>query len=503
MGQPLLEVKGLTKEFPGVKALDNVDFDLYPGEVHVLVGENGAGKSTLAKCILGVYQPDGGDIYFDGKKVTINHPKEALDHGIAAVYQELTTVPYLNAAQNIFLNREPFFPGTQIINHKKMRADARKFLDLLGATTIDLNIPVANLDVADQQMIEIAKALSFNPKIIIFDEPTASLSERETESLFKQIHLLKKQNIGMIYVSHRMQEYHRIGDRITVLRDGKYIRTIREGDLDDHALVNLMVGRDISQVYQRTPNIQDEVVLETVDLNDQKGRVMDCSITLRKGEIVGLAGLVGAGRTELARLIFGIDKPSSGKVFVNKKDVTGHEPNQLVKAGLGLLPEDRKRFGLALKKSIAWNTVAVSLRQVFPKFFTSERKNLEFANRYIKLLNVATPSAKRIAGQLSGGNQQKVVIGKWLSAGSNIIIFDEPTRGIDVGAKMEIYKLMDELVSKGNAILMISSELQEVVGMSDRIYIMKEGEIVAERLRDESPAEEIGRIMVLGKDALR
>ena len=229
----------------------------------------------------------------------------------------------------------------------------------------------------------------------------------------------------------------------------------------------------------------------------------NCSITLRKGEIVGLAGLVGAGRTELARLIFGIDNPSSGKVFVHKKDVTGQDPNQLVKAGLGLLPEDRKRFGLALKTSIAWNIVAVSLRQVFPKLFTSERKNLEYANRYIKMLNIATPDAKRIAGQLSGGNQQKVVVGKWLSAGSNVIIFDEPTRGIDVGAKMEIYKLMDDLVSKGNAILMISSELQEVVGMSDRIYIMKEGEIVAEKLRGECPADEIGRIMVLGKDAIR
>lgn len=503
MEQALLEVKGLTKEFPGVKALDSVDFNLYPGEVHVLVGENGAGKSTLAKCILGVYQPDGGEIFIDGKKVFINNPKEALDFGIAAVYQELTTVPYLNAAQNIFLNREPMFRGTQLIDHKKMRAEAAKYLSLLGANHIDLNTPVANLDVAEQQMIEIAKALSFNPKIIIFDEPTASLSERETESLFKQIHLLKKQNIGMIYVSHRMQEYHRIGDRITVLRDGKFIRTIKEGDLDDAALVNLMVGRDISQVYQRTPNIHDEVVLETVDLKDQKGRVQNCSITLKKGEIVGLAGLVGSGRTELARLIFGIDKPSAGKVFVHKKDVTGHEPHELVKAGLGLLPEDRKRYGLALKKSIAWNTVAVSLKQLFPKFLISEHKNLEFANRYIKLLNVATPNAKRIAGQLSGGNQQKVVIGKWLSAGSNIIIFDEPTRGIDVGAKMEIYKLMDELVSKGNAILMISSELQEIVGMSDRIYVMKDGEIVAERLRDECSAEEIGRIMVLGKDAIK
>ncbi len=500
MEKPLLQVKEITKVFPGVKALDDVDFELRRGEVHVLVGENGAGKSTLAKCILGVYQPDGGEIYLNGEKTSFPNPKDALDQGIAAVYQELTMVPYLNAAQNIFLNRELLFPGTGLINHKKMRSEAKTYLDLLGSTCIDMTVPVTALDVAEQQMIEIAKALSFNPKIIIFDEATASLSERETDSLFNQIHRLKDQGIGIIYVSHRMQEYHRIGDRLTVLRDGKLIRTLAVGELSDEALVNLMVGRDISQVYVRTPNTHSGEVLRAENLSDKKKRVHNCSITLTQGEIVGIAGLVGSGRTELARLIFGIDKPASGKVFLHGKDITGTSPNKAVKMGLGLLPEDRKRFGLALKASVAWNVVAVSLKKYFPNFFISKKKNNEVAETYIKLLNIITPDAKRPVRQLSGGNQQKVVIAKWLSAQSNVIIFDEPTRGIDVGAKMEIYALMDKLATEGKAILMISSELQEVVGMSDRIYVMKDGEIVAHKQRDEATGDEIGRIMVLGEE---
>ncbi len=500
MEEPLLVAKKISKYFPGVTALDQVDLEVYPGEVHVLVGENGAGKSTLAKCFLGVHQPDGGEIYLNGEKVTFQNPKDALKKGIAAVYQELTMVPYLNAAQNIFLNREPRIPGTPLINQKKMMEDAGELLESLSNHCINLKVPVTKLDVAEQQMIEIAKALSYNPKIIIFDEATASLSERETQALFNHIHELKKKGIGIIYVSHRMQEYHMIADRITVLRDGKYICTLKEGDISDEELVNLMVGRDISQVYVRTPNEHSGEVLRTVDLHDKKGRVKGVSITLNKGEIVGIAGLVGSGRTELARLIFGIDKPSSGKVFLHGKDITGAEPNVAVKHGLGLLPEDRKRFGLALKSSIAWNITAVSLREVFPRLFTSERKNIEIADRYVNTLNIITPDSKRPVRQLSGGNQQKVVIGKWLSAKSNVIIFDEPTRGIDVGAKMEIYSLMDELVSKGNAILMISSELQEVIGMADRVYVMKDGEIVDHQLRENLNIETIGKTMVLGKE---
>lgn len=502
MKQPILTVKGISKFFPGVCALDQVDFDLLPGEVHVLVGENGAGKSTLAKCVLGLYQHDGGEFTLEGKPVSFKSPKEGLDHGVVAVYQELTMVPYLNAAQNIFLNREPLIKGTPFVNHKKMQSDAKEILRSLGSDNIDTKIPVKLLDVAQQQMIEIAKALSFNPKIIVLDEPTASLSEREIEPFFEQVKRLRAQGIGIIYVSHRMQEYHRIGDRITVLRDGKFIRTLKVGELSDEQLVNLMVGRDISQVYVRTPNEHTGEALRTEALHDKKGRVKNCSITLNRGEIVGVAGLVGSGRTEMARLIFGIDHPASGKVYLHGKDVTGKSPSHVVQNGLGLLPEDRKRYGLALKASIAWNTVAVSLRKHFQHGVISEKKNRAIAEDYVKLLKTSTPDVVRPVGQLSGGNQQKVVIAKWLSAESDVIIFDEPTRGIDVGAKMEIYALMDKLASEGKAILMISSEMQEVIGMSDRIYVMKDGGIVAEVKREELSPEEIGRIMVLGEEAL-
>lgn len=497
--EPILRVENLTKEFPGVKALDKVKFDLYPGEVHILVGENGAGKSTLAKCILGTYQPEEGDIFLENEKVNFKSPKEGLAKGIAAVYQELTMIPHLNAAQNIFFNREPVYKGTTIINQKLMQQKAKEILKTLNCENIDTTKPVKYLGVAEQQMIEIAKALSVNPKIIVFDEPTATLSDREVESLFKQIHLLKKKKIGIIYVSHRMKEFHHIGDRITVLRDGKYITTLKEGELSDEELVNLMVGRDISQVYVRTPNNHKGEALRVENISDKAGKVRDCSLVVNKGEIVGLAGLVGAGRTEMARLIFGIDKLQSGEIYVHGKNMTNKKPTALVKEGLGLLPEDRKQLGLAVRAPISWNVVAVSLRKYFSHFFVSQARNDEIANEYKESLKIATPSVKKMARALSGGNQQKVVIAKWLSADTDVIIFDEPTRGIDVGAKMEIYALMDRLASEGKAILMISSEMQEIIGMSDRMYIMNNGSIVGHIVREEFAADKIGQMMLLGK----
>ena len=495
---PILKVKNLTKEFPGVKALDNVQFDLFPGEVHILVGENGAGKSTLSKCILGAYQPECGEIYLEDKKVNFKTPKEALANGIAAVYQELTMIPYLNAAQNIFFNREPVYKGTNIINQKLMQAQAKELLKDLNCENIDTAKPVKYLGVAEQQMIEIAKAISVNPKIIIFDEPTATLSDREVESFFKQIHLLKERNIGIIYVSHRMKEFHHIGDRITVLRDGKYITTLKEGELSDEELVNLMVGRDIAQVYVRTPNEHNGEALRVESISDRAGKVKDCSLVIKKGEIVGLAGLVGAGRTEMARLIFGIDRLNGGKIYLHGKEVTGKGPSYLVNEGLGFLPEDRKQLGLAVRAPISWNIAAVSLKKLFPRFFVSQSKNDEVAGEYVKSLKTATPDVKKMARALSGGNQQKVVIAKWLSADTDVIIFDEPTRGIDVGAKMEIYALMDRLASEGKAILMISSEMQEIIGMSDRMYIMNNGSIAGHIEREEFAAEKIGQMMLLG-----
>lgn len=357
--ETILTATGICKNFPGVKALNNVDFNLRKGEVHILVGENGAGKSTLSKCILGVYQPDKGEITLDGTKVTFASPKEAIKHGIIGVYQELSMVPYLNAAQNIFLNREPRIKGTNIVDTKKMRSDAMEYLKMLNCTHIDLRKPVKELGVAEQQMIEIAKALSFHPRIVVFDEPTATLSDREVDSFFEHILEMKKQGIAIIYVSHRMKEFSRIGDRITVLRDGEYIKTLNVGELSDEELVNLMVGREISQVYKRTPNTHSGEALRVESISDAAGRVKGCSLTLNRGEIVGIAGLVGAGRTEMARLIFGIDRIKSGKVFLNGSDVTGMRPPQLVKRGLGMLPEDRKTVGLAVKAPISWNVIAV------------------------------------------------------------------------------------------------------------------------------------------------
>jgi len=495
LSETILTANGITKLFPGVTALDNVDFDLKKGEVHILVGENGAGKSTLAKVLLGAYIPEGGEIKLEGQPVSLKSAKDGLAHGIAAVYQEFTLVPYLNVSQNIFLNREPK-NKVGLVDHKKMEKDAAELLKSLNCDYIDVKAYVKTLSVAEQQMVEIAKALSFKPKILVFDEPTATLSEREVESLFERIHKLKKDGIGIIYVSHRMQEFHYIGDRITVLRDGKKIGTVGINEVSDSGLVSMMVGRDISQVFKRTPNQYKGEVLRTEGLCDKAGRVKDISIVLNKGEIVGLAGLVGAGRTEFARLIFGIDSASKGKIYVNGEEIHSHSPVTVVKKGLGMVCEDRKRHGLALKDSVAWNIMAVSLKKHFPKHIISQKKMIKIAEEYKEKLRIATPDVYRECRFLSGGNQQKVVLAKWLSADADILIFDEPTRGIDVGAKMEIYALMDELTQQGKSILMISSEMPEILGMSDRIYVMREGRIVNECARSEFSADDIGAYML-------
>lgn len=495
MNDPILTATGITKQFPGVKALDNIDFDLQAGEVHILVGENGAGKSTLAKVILGAYKQEDGSIYFEGEKMNFNSTKDALAKGIVAVYQEFTLIPWLDVAQNIFINRE-YRTKLGLIDRKRMEQEASALLQTLNCDYINVKSPVKLLSVAEQQMVEIAKALSFHPKVIVFDEPTATLSQREVDSLFVQIHKLKAAGIGIIYVSHRMQEFPLIGDRITVMRDGKKIATVGIHEHSNEELVNMMVGRDISQVYKRTPNSHLGVALETKNLCDKAGKVKDVSIVVNKGEIVGLAGLVGAGRTELVNLIFGIDPIKSGSVLVNGKEVAPKSPVQMVKKGIGLVPEDRKRQGLALKDSIAWNIMAVSLKKYFPGFFVDKRKMYDITDHYKNDLRIIAPNVMKTCKQLSGGNQQKVVLAKWLSAKTDILIFDEPTRGIDVGAKMEIYALMDKLASEGKAILMISSELPEVIGMSDRIYIMHEGTISCETGRGESTADKIGAQML-------
>lgn len=484
----LLKAEGISKQFPGVQALDNVGFDLRAGEVHVLLGENGAGKSTLMKILAGAYIPDAGKIYLQGKEVNFHTPRQAQAAGIAIIYQEFNLVPYMNVAQNIFLGRFPKKNGF-LLDHKKMHADAKELLKNLFLE-LDTNANTINLGTGQQQMVEVAKALSMNSKVLIMDEPTASLTETEIEHLFMIIKNLKKQGIGIIYISHRLQEVHEIGDRVTVLRDGKYIATKNVKDVQVSDLVTMMVGRNIEDMFERTYQTRGKEALRVEDVKCGK-RLRGASISVHTGEIVGLAGLVGAGRTELARAIFGVDPIDSGKVFVFGKEVHPTSPAQMVQAGISLLPEDRKNQGLCLILPTSDNMVMASLKKLYPKFLVNSRKEKTVVVKYIKDLRIATPSPTRISQFLSGGTQQKVVLAKWLCTEAKIFIFDEPTRGIDVGAKAEIHAFMNELVKNGAAVLMISSELPEIMGMSDRIFVMREGRIIKELNRKEATQEKV------------
>jgi ribose transport system ATP-binding protein len=486
--QALLQAKGITKTFPGVLALDNVDFDLLPGEVHVLLGENGAGKSTLMKVLAGAYQPDAGTISLGGRDVRLGTPRQAQKLGVGIIYQEFNLVPYMNVAQNIFQGRFPHRWGV-FLDQAKMHAESRTLLDSLNMT-IDTRARVVDLGVAQQQMVEVAKALSVQSKILIMDEPTAALTDREIEQLFATIHRLKQQGIGIIYISHRLQEVHQIGDRVTVLRDGKFIgtRQVREVTVDE--LIAMMVGRTITHLFPRDYQLLGDEALRVEGVCSGT-RLRGASLTVHSGEIVGLAGLVGAGRTELARAVFGADPYESGQVYVFGKPVRGASPDKMVELGMGLLPEDRKNQGLAMILSLSENVLMASLKRLFPRRFVDAGREREVVARYIQDLRIATPSPGRLVQFLSGGTQQKVVLAKWLCTHSKIFIFDEPTRGIDVGAKAEIHGFMNELVKQGAAVLMISSDLPEILGMSDRVYVMRQGRVVAEVPREKATQERI------------
>lgn len=485
----LIEAKGITKIFPGVRALDNVNFNLRPGEVHVLLGENGAGKSTLMKVLAGAYHPDGGEIYISGEKVDIANPRHAQRLGVGIIYQEFNLVPYMNVAQNVFLDHMPR-KNLVLIDHKKMHQDAADLLASLRMN-VDTHAMITEISTAQRQMVEVAKALTHDSKILIMDEPTASLTDREIEKLFDTIRQLKAQGIGIIYISHRLQELQEIGDRVTVLRDGQYIDTCELEEVSVDELISMMVGHSVSHMYDREYQPQGEEALRVEGLCSDANRLYDINIHVNRGEIVGLAGLVGAGRTELARVIFHADPYDKGKISLFGQEVQQGDPSTVVEKGVGLLPEDRKNQGLALILSVAENTVMASLHELFPRVYVSARKEKAVVTKYINDLRIATPNMKRLAQNLSGGNQQKVVLAKWLCTQSELFIFDEPTRGIDVGAKAEIHAFMNELVKQGAAVLMISSELPEVIGMSDRIYVMVEGRIAAEVPHDEATQEKI------------
>ena len=489
MGDIILTMKGIDKSFPGVHALDHVDLEIRKGEVLALMGENGAGKSTLMKVLTGIYTKDSGTITYEGKEVEFHSAKEAQDNGVVIVHQELNMVNHLTVAQNIFIGIE--FKKGFSIDDRKMNEEARKLFDRLNID-IDPTETMGNLTVGKQQMCEIAKAISHDAKVIIFDEPSAALTETEIEDLFKIIRDLREKQLGIVYISHRMDEIKVITDRVTVMRDGTYVGTLITKDCTKDDIINMMVGRVIYE-DPKTENMVPKdapVVLKVEHLNAGK-MVQDVSFELHKGEILGFSGLMGAGRTETARAIFGADPKESGDIYVNGKKVTINNPQDAVKVGIGYLSEDRKRYGVAVQKTVAENTTLANLEDFCSGLFIDKKKEKIAAQKQVDALATKTPSVDQLVVNLSGGNQQKVVIAKWLTKDCDILIFDEPTRGIDVGAKNEIYKLMNKLAESGKAIIMISSEMTEILRMSDRIVIMCEGKITGEVDISEATQEHI------------
>jgi len=485
----LLQMENISKNFGVVKALRNVKLDLCEGEVHALMGENGAGKSTLMKILTGIYEKDGGQIYYAGKEIAFKKPNEAMDEGIVIVHQELNMISHLTVAQNIFIGREEMkgiFTNDDAINKK-----SEELFRLLNIA-IDPKEKVGDLTVGKQQMVEIAKAISMNAKIIIFDEPTAALTEAEIEELFKIIADLKKKAIGIIYISHRMDEIAKITDRVTIMRDGEYVGTLITKATTKEEIISMMVGRVVYEDPKTASLVSKDaqVVLKVDGLNKGKS-VIDLSFELKKGEILGFSGLMGAGRTEMARLLFGADVKEAGDIYINGQKVDIKSPADAVKNGIGYLSEDRKRYGVVVGMSVADNTVMTCLSKFCKSLFINDQSIKEVSEKYIKALGTKTPNADALVRNLSGGNQQKVVIAKWLEEDCDIFIFDEPTRGIDVGAKSDIYQLMTELASKGKSIIMISSELTEILRLSDRIVVMCEGRKTGELSIEEATQEKI------------
>ena len=489
--EPLLKMKHISKSFPGVKALSDVQVDLQYGEVLALVGENGAGKSTLMKILTGIYQKDEGTITLQGNEINVTSPKHAQELGISIIHQELNLMKDLTIAENIFIGREPKGALNFLVDNKKLNNQAK---DLFKKLNLDLNpkTKVQNLTVAKQQMVEIAKALSFNSKILIMDEPTTALTETEIEVLFEIINSLREKGVGIIYISHRMDELKRISDRITVMRDGTYIDTLTTAETEMSKVIQLMVGRHV--YIESKPNIAEgekETVLQMKNIST-KALLKDVSFELKKGEILGFAGLMGAGRTEVARVLFGADPAISGTINLRGNEVKIKSPAAAVKHGIGYLSEDRKQFGLLVNMDVKSNIALATIKDYQSKMkFVSDSKIKKTAVKYVEQLKIKTPSVDQQIRFLSGGNQQKVVIAKWLQRECDILIFDEPTRGIDVGAKGEIYKLLDELAASGKSIIMISSELPEILRMSHRIVVMAEGKITGVLSSEEATQEKI------------
>lgn len=475
-----VEMVNICKSFGGVNALDKVKLQVAPGEIHALMGENGAGKSTLIKVLTGAYQQDSGDVFLDGNKVSIRDPKDGIDNGISAIYQEFALIGDLTVAENIFLDHLDGF-----VKWRELKKNARKLLDDLGFCHIGESTKLCELSIACQQVVEIAKALSRNSRILILDEPTALLASSEVEQLFALLQKLKKENVSIIYVSHRLEEIFKICDRITVLKDGKYVDTVKVEDTNDKKLVSMMIGRDLQDYFPHRTASVGEKVFEVEDINCGR-MVRGISFHVSAGEVLGIGGLVGAGRTETIRAIVGADKKESGKILLKGKEIRIHSPADTFKNKIGFLPEDRKTQGILLELPIRYNTTISCMDKYTGLFGRLDRKKeIKDVNEMARKLNLKTDSIESPAKSLSGGNQQKVAVSKLLIAQSNVYIFDEPTRGVDVGAKREIYALINLLAEQGNAIIMVSSEMTEIIGMCDRALIMRNGQIVAELGRNE------------------
>ena len=480
----MLSLKNITKTYPGVVALDNVSFDVHDGEVHALLGENGAGKSTLIKAIAGAIQPDSGTISFDGKEYTRLTPQLAQKNGVSVIYQELNLCGPLTVAENIFLGR----PQSKVYSQRRVNALAREIFNEYGFD-LNPNARVMSLSPAQQQIVEICKGISMGAKIMIMDEPTSSLATAEVELLFKVIAKLKANGVTIIYISHRLDEVFQVTDRITILRDGRFVTTINTADTNRQQLVSLMVGRELTESYPQRTHALGEVVLEARNLTGNS--VENISFELHRGEILGFAGLVGCGRTETAQLICGAKHIDSGEVLVGGKPVKIHSPVDAIRAGIGLIPEDRKEQGCILHSSVLFNTTLICNKKFVTAGVISNRKRLKVANEYKDKLKIKVPSVKSLTVNLSGGNQQKVVVAKTMAADLDIIFFDEPTKGIDVGAKHEIYVLMNEMAAQGKAIIMISSDMEEILGMSDRIVVLSEGQVAGELQKAEFSQENV------------
>ena len=466
----ILELKHISKQYTGVKALDDVSISFRRGEVHALMGENGAGKSTLIKTLSGAIRPDTGEIHFEGTTYSHMEPHQAMELGIHVIYQEFNMMPELSVAENIFMGQQ--LGGGILFNKSITEERAQKILDGMHVK-ISAKETVKNLSVANMQLVEIAKALTRDVKILVMDEPTAPLTDAEVETLFEIVQMLKSKGVTIIYISHRIAEVFQISDRVSVLRDGRFIKTVMTNEVDRDELIRLMVGREVSDTYPKRDFAPGEVVLE---LRDVCGNgVENVSFAVRSGEIFGLSGLVGAGRTETMRMIFGADPIDSGEVLLNGQPVHPKHPAEAVKLGIGLIPEDRKQQGLLLDLPIFTNISMATMRDISRFTVVNSRAEKENVNRLVEAVTIKTPSIAQLVRNLSGGNQQKVVLAKWLAANCKVLIFDEPTRGIDVGARHEIYKLMNELCRQGIAIVMISSDMEEILGMSDRIMVLCEG----------------------------